>query len=193
MKFKNIQWNKILPVLVVLFMMAYVFSPRLKSLLVRGLMGVGFYKPDIPAITANGKYKPIPRVQLQDINNNIINLEDEKGKVVFINFWATWCPPCLAELPYINSLYGKLKNNPNVVFVTVDIDADLPKSTQFLQRRDYNFPVYFAIGAHELYNDGIPTTLVLNKKGQIVFSHFGRANYDSDQFKAFIDKLVEQP
>ena len=192
MKFRNIQWNKVLPVLVLLFMVAYVFSPNLKSLLVRGLMKVGFFKPEIPTITTNGKYEAAPNVVLEDINNNTINLEDAKGKVVFINFWATWCPPCLAELPSVNSLYEKVKDNPNVVFLTVDIDRDLHKSTNFLQIHDYHFPVYSAVGADKLYNQGIPTTLVINKKGEIVFSHFNRANYDSDQFEKFLSDLAKQ-
>jgi thiol-disulfide isomerase/thioredoxin len=193
MKLKKIPWNKILPVLLLFFLITYIFSPKLKSYMVKGLMAVGFFKPDIPEIKPNGQYKPAPLIQLYDINNNSINLQDEKGKVVFMNFWATWCPPCLAELPSINALYEKEKNNPGIVFVTVDIDKDLPKSTKFLQANDYHFPVYAALGAEKLYQEGIPTTLVINKEGAIVFSHFNRANYSGDQFAQFIEKLAKQP
>lgn len=193
MNLKKIKLDKVLPVLLLLFMAAYVFSPNLKSWITKGLMTVGFFKPDIPQLKPNVQYQPAPPVQLQTPDRKTINLQDEKGKVVFINFWATWCPPCLAELPTINALYEKEKGNPNVAFVTVDIDGDLPKSTKFLQIKDYTFPVYSATGAEKLYNEGIPTTLVIDKKGNIVFSHFNRANYNSDQFKKFLDDLAKQP
>jgi thiol-disulfide isomerase/thioredoxin len=193
MNLKKIKLDKVLPVLLLFFVVAYVASPNLKSWLTRGLMAVGFFKPDIPQVKSNGQYQPAPSVQLQTSDGKTINLQDQKGKVVFINFWATWCPPCLAELPTINALYEKVKGNPDVVFVTVDIDGDLPKSTKFLQAKDYGFPVYAATGAEKLYNEGIPTTLVIDKKGGIVFSHFNRANYNSDQFEKFIDDLAKQP
>jgi len=193
MNLKKIQWNKIAPVLVFFFMIAYVFSPQLKSWITSGLMQVGFFKPDIPDIKSNSKLTPAPDFQIQDAASRTFNLSDKKGKVVFVNFWATWCPPCLAELPSINALYEKEKNNPDVVFITVDIDRELAKTAKFMQMKKYNFPVYIAYGADKLYNDGIPTTLVIDKKGDIAFSHFNRANYNSDQFEAFIDKLVKQP
>jgi thiol-disulfide isomerase/thioredoxin len=193
MKLKKIEWNKVIPVLVLFFLVAYVFSPRLKSWVAMSLMKVGFFKPHIPDIKPGGHYNPAPSVQLQDINHRVINLNDEKGRVVFLNFWATWCAPCLAELPSINALYEKEKNNPNVVFITIDIDSNLPKSSAFMQIKDYHFPLYSATGAEKLYYDGVPTTLVINKKGEIVFSHFNRANYNNDQFTDFLEKLARQP
>src|SRR3569833_1485900 len=193
MNLKKIQWDKVILVLVLFFMIAYVSSPHLKSWITRGLMQVGFFKPDIPDIKPDSKFTPAPAIQIEDSNNKVFTLQDEKGKVVFINFWATWCPPCLAELPSINALYEKEKNNPDVVFITVDIDKELAKTAKFMQLKKYSFPVYIAYEANKLYNVGISTTLVINKKGDIVFSHFNRANYNSDQFEAFIDKLVKQP
>lgn len=193
MNLKKLKPDKVLPILLLFFLAAYVLSPRLKSWMIRGLMTVGFFKPDIPKLKPNGAYQQAPPVQLQTPDGRVINLQDQKGKVVFINFWATWCPPCLAELPTINALYEKEKSNPNVVFVTVDIDNELPKSTKFLKLKDYRFPVYAATGAKQLYNEGIPTTLVIDKKGDIVFSHFNRANYNSDQFEKFLDDLAKQP
>ncbi|MGZ3999211.1 MAG: TlpA family protein disulfide reductase [Mucilaginibacter sp.] len=193
MNLKKIKLDKVLPVLLLFFMVAYVLSPGLKSWITRGLMSVGFFKPDIPQLRPGTQYQPAPPIQLQTPDGKTINLPDEKGKVIFINFWATWCPPCLAELPTINALYEKIKGNPNVVFVTVDIDGDLPKSTKFLLLKDYGFPVYAAVGAEKLYSEGIPTTLVIDMKGSIVYSHFNRANYSSDQFEKFIDDLAKQP
>src|SRR5437588_6658240 len=101
MIFKRITFDRILTVLLVMFVVAYLYSPRVKSWVIMGLMMVGFFKPDIPK---PGEKKVVaPQMQVQDINGRVIDLQQLKGKVVFINFWATWCPPCLAELPSINA------------------------------------------------------------------------------------------
>jgi thiol-disulfide isomerase/thioredoxin len=158
-----------------------------------GLMMLGFFKPDIPK--PGEKPMPAPQMQVQDINGRTTDLQQLKGKVVFINFWATWCPPCLAELPSINALYQKVKDNPNIVFITVDVDNNLQKSTQFLQNKGYTFAVYGGGPAQvtdKLYENGIPTTLVIDKKGNIVFSHFNRANYDDEKFERFLTGLSKQ-
>jgi len=158
-----------------------------------GMMLLGFFKPDIPK--AGEKIAPAPAIQVQDINGKITDLQQLKGKVVFINFWATWCPPCLAELPSINALYQKAKNNPDIVFLTIDIDNNLRKSTQFLQNKGYTFSVYGGSPNQvpdKLYENGIPTTLVIDKKGNIVFTHFNRANYDDDKFLQFMLSLTKQ-
>ena len=134
-------------------------------------------------------------MQVQDINGRVTDLQKLKGKVMFVNFWATWCPPCLAELPSINKLYQKVKGNPDIVFLTIDIDNNLQKSTQFLQSKGYTFTVYGGSPAQvpdKLYENGIPTTLVIDKRGNIVFNHFNRANYDDDMFTAYLIGLSKQ-
>lgn len=158
-----------------------------------GMMMLGFFKPDIPK--AGEKSVPAPQMQVQDINGKVTDLQQLKGKVVFINFWATWCPPCLAELPSINALYQKVKNNPDIVFLAVDVDNNLQKSTQFLHNKGYSFNVFGGSAVQvtdRLYENGIPTTLVIDKKGNIVFNHFNRANYNDDKFLQFMLGLTKQ-
>jgi len=193
MNLKRLTFDRILTVLLVIFVVAYLYSPRVKSWVIMGLMMVGFFKPDIPKHSE--KPVPAPQMQVQDVNGRVTDLQQLKGKVVFINFWATWCPPCLAELPSINALYQKVKNNPHIVFLTIDIDNNLQKSTQFLQNKGYTFTVYGGNPAQvsdKLYENGIPTTLVIDKKGNIVFNHFNRANYNDDKFEQFISGLSNQ-
>jgi thiol-disulfide isomerase/thioredoxin len=193
MSLRKITFDKILTALVVLFAAAVLISPRVKSWVIMGLMMIGFFKPDIPK--TGEKVIPAPAMEVQDVSGKITDLQQLKGKVVFINFWATWCPPCLAELPSINALYQKVKDNPNIVVLAVDIDNNLQKSTQFLQNKGYSFPAYGGSSAQvpdKLYENGIPTTLVVDKKGNIVFSHFNRANYDDDKFLRFMLELNKQ-
>lgn len=160
-----------------------------------GLMMLGFFKPDVPQIKPGDKLEPLPAMQVQTVDGKVLDLQQQKGKVIFINFWAAWCAPCLAEMPSVNALYKKVKNNPNIVFLAVDVDNDLPKSSKFLLNQGYQFPACGGDSAHvpdKLYGNGIPTTLVVDKKGNIVFTHFNRANYDNDEFEKFLTDLAKE-
>ncbi|WP_281616148.1 TlpA disulfide reductase family protein [Flammeovirga sp. SubArs3] len=113
-----------------------------------------------------------------------IQLSDFKGKTVFINVWASWCPPCIAEMPSIQSLYDQLKNNEDVVFIMLNIDEDKEKANKFLKRKNYTFPIYERNSpTPEIFQSrSIPVTFVINKQGEIIYSHKGIANYDSQSF-----------
>lgn len=176
----------------VIFLAVYLYSARMKSWLIMGLMMIGFFKPEIPKSRLSDKPEPVPAMLVQNTNGETFDLQQQKGKVVFINFWATWCPPCLAELPSINTLYQKVKADTNIVFVTVDVDNNLVKSNQFLKDKGYTFPVYGGDESHvpnNLFGEGIPTTLVVDKQGNIVFRHLNRANYNNEEFIKFITDL----
>jgi len=195
MNLRKITWSQISTALLFLFVVALLYSPRLKSWVIMGLMTIGFFKPDIPQPKPGDKREPVPAMLVHNTDGKRVDLQQQKGKVVFINFWATWCPPCLAELPSVNALYQKVKTDTNVVFITVDVDNDLIKSTQFIHNKGYTFPVYGGSPADvpdKFYSNGIPTTLVVDKKGNIVFSHFNRANYDDQAFTEFISELAKQ-
>lgn len=160
-----------------------------------GFLLLGFFKPPIPQVKPGEKLPQGPAMIVQNSDGKVIDLQQQKGKVVFINFWATWCPPCLAELPSINGFYQKTKSNPNIVFLSVDVDNDLTKSALFLQKKGYLFPVYggtLNTLPRQFFSGSIPTTLVIDKKGFIVFNHIGHANYDDDQFAQYIIGLSKQ-
>jgi thiol-disulfide isomerase/thioredoxin len=168
---------------------AVLFVPSAKSLLIRGLMGVGLFQPKTEQAASS---LPIKDVIFRNSAGRIISLSSLKGKVVFINFWATWCPPCLAELPSINTLHNKLSNNPNLVFLIVDVDNQLGKSVPFIKNHGYNLPVFETITdiPSEMLSGSIPTTLVINKQGLMVFKHEGVADYNSDKFIGYLQKLA---
>src|ERR1700744_3525044 len=171
MKFKKITLSNVFTVLLVLFTVAVIFSARVKSWVIMGLLAVGFYNPHIPQLKPGEKLQPAPALVVQTVDGKVLDLQQQKGKVVFINFWATWCPPCLAELPSVNDLYLKVKDNPNIVFLSIDADNNLPKSSLFLKNKGYVFPVYGGEMKglpHTFYPEIIPTTVVIDKKGFIV-------------------------
>jgi thiol-disulfide isomerase/thioredoxin len=186
------KWFSIGNVLNALFFAAIItvlFIPAAKSLLIRGLMGVGLFQPKTEQTAGSLQAKDIT---FRDSAGRTISLSSLKGKVVFINFWATWCPPCLAELPSINTLHKKVSNNSNIVFLIVDADNQLSKSIPFIKDHGYNLPVFETVTdiPSEMLNGSIPTTLVINKQGHMAFKHEGVADYSSDEFIEYLQKLA---
>jgi thiol-disulfide isomerase/thioredoxin len=195
MKRRKISFSTIFTILFVLFVAACLYSARVKGWVIMGLMLVGFFKPPIPEVKPGDKLPLAPAMVVQNNDGKVIDLQQQKGKVVFINFWATWCPPCLAELPLINDLYLKVKDNPNIIFLAVDVDNNLSRSSQLLKKNGYLFSVY---GGKlnglpsQFYSGIIPTTLVIDKKGFVVFNHVDRANYADEKFAEYIIGLSKQ-
>lgn len=195
MKIKKTTLSQIFFVLMILFFVAYLYSPRMKSWLIEGFMMVGFFKPDIHEAKSGEKLYPAPPMVVEGVNAAKIDLQQQKGKVVFINFWATWCPPCLAELSSINDFYLKVKDNPNIVFISVDVDNNLQKSVPFVAQKGYSLPVYVTdmkVLPPPFYSGTIPTTLVINKDGFVVFNHVNRANYDDEKFAEYVIGLTKE-
>ena len=127
-------------------------------------------------------------------NNEIINTASLRGKVVFVNFWASWCGPCRAEFPSIEKLYTQFKDNPNVYFVMINVDDDISKALSYLEKEQFTIPLQHAYGAipDEVYTGTLPTTVVLDKKGRLRFSHEGFANYASENFIQQLHELIEE-
>jgi len=127
-----------------------------------------------------------------DENNKTLSTTDLKGKVVFINFWATWCPPCRAEMPSINNLYKEFSKDERFVFLFINEDEDAAKVTDYLNEKGYKLPVTKAVGPipKEVYSGTLPTTLVLNKEGKVVMKKEGLGNYDSKKFIAQLKSLL---
>lgn len=163
-----------------------IFSPTAKAWMFQGIISTGLFKADIKkeAIT---NPKSAPDFSLSDIHGNIISSTSLQGKIVLINFWASWCPPCRAEMPSLNKLYLELKGDNRFVFLFVNEDDDKSKAIQFIQKNNYSIPIYKRNHIPpEIYNGTLPTTVVLDKQGNIVLKHEGMADYHDDKF---IDQL----
>ena len=131
---------------------------------------------------------------LDELDGETLNFEDLKGKVVFINFWATWCAPCVAEMPSIDNLYEIYQDNPEVVFIMINVENKEDKVRKVLKKKKFSFSTYFpnATQIPKVYESkGIPTTFVLDKEGFIAYKKVGMASYDADNFVNFIARLAE--
>jgi thiol-disulfide isomerase/thioredoxin len=176
----------------IILILIVLFVPSVKAFMIQGLMEIGLFKPDVESKNFPAKLD-LSNIKFKDATGKTINLEELKGKVVFINFWATWCPPCLAEMPSINKFHQQFKNDPSIVFLMIDADGDFPKAQAYMDKRNYQMPVYtFASELpKELFKGSLPTTLVFDKKGRISFNEVGAANYTNPKFIAFIKQLKE--
>ncbi len=129
--------------------------------------------------------------QFADENGNPYNLSEAKGKVVFLNYWATWCPPCIAEMPSIQKLYDQYKDNPEVVFIFATTDPK-DKVDEFMSDNGYSLPVYYMHTAapEQLESRSIPFTVLIGKDGDIAIRKKGSADWNSKRVRKTIDELV---
>lgn len=125
---------------------------------------------------------------LEDMNGNKVSFESFKDQVVFLNFWATWCPPCVAEMPDIHDLYLE---NDKAEFVMISMDKDEMKAKSFVQRKGFEFPIYFLRSTlPPTYNtQSIPTTYLIDKEGLVKVENHGMAKYNTPTFKQLLDEL----
>lgn len=133
-----------------------------------------------------------PDWQLIGLNTTNVNFKELEGKVVFINFWATWCPPCIAEMPSIKKLYEAYKDEVVFLFVT---NEDWETVSKFYNKKEYNFPTYNSIGKtlQEFESSAIPATFIVSKEGKIVVDKKGPADWYSNTSKEIIESLLQNP
>ncbi|MAT42621.1 MAG: hypothetical protein CL609_09790 [Anaerolineaceae bacterium] len=119
--------------------------------------------------------KPIGDFELLDLNGNPAKLSDYAGKTVLINAWATWCPPCRAEMPALEAFYQKHQNSD---FVVLAVNAGEPQqlAADFINSYNYSFPVVLDPEAHTLLEMGVtgfPTSILVDGNGIVQYIHVG--------------------
>jgi thiol-disulfide isomerase/thioredoxin len=198
MKKKWFTLSNIFTGIFIVFILAMLLNPGLKATVIQGLMKIGLFQPDMPKVSGNEKITSslLPEdkeILLRNVDGTIFDLSAQKGKVIFINFWATWCPPCIAEMPSINKLYQKFKDDKNVLFIMVDVDNNPDKSNNFMKKKGFALPVYTQVSdiPTKYFSGTLPTTVILDKSGNIAFHHDGVADYSNSEVADFIKKLSE--
>ncbi|MCF8390349.1 MAG: TlpA family protein disulfide reductase [Bacteroidales bacterium] len=131
------------------------------------------------------------QMAFMDMEGNNVSISDLKGEVILLNFWATWCPPCRAEMPSLQKLYDSHGDRIVMLLVTSD---KLDVINQYLSDYNYNLPVYIqrTEATPNFQVRSIPTTFLIAKDGQIVSTKTGAANWNSDAFKKELDKLLAE-
>lgn len=126
--------------------------------------------------------------RLLDRDGNKVDISGFRGKTLFINVWASWCGPCRIEMPYIQSLYDKVKEQNNIEFLMVATDNDFSKSLQFVKTKEFTFPVYHAFEGlnSSMFTKSIPVTMIVDPEGKVIYYLNGTNNFDTDHFRNFL-------
>ena len=133
-----------------------------------------------------------PDFTLKDLNGKTVSLSAFKGKVILLNFWATWCPPCRAEMPSLNKLYNILKPR-GLEVVAVSTDRSISDIKDFIESHRVGFPILFDSerSASKLYRVfSMPTTFLIDRKGVIVEKFYGEYDWTEPETKEKIEKLL---
>jgi len=190
MEFIKKHWSNILFFSLLIFMFTPAGMP-LRALLIKGVSY-------ITSRVENLEIDKEERLKLTDYNwqlvtadSHSVNLQDYKGKVIIINNWATWCPPCVAEMPSLAELYKQYKEQVVFLFVAQDKPE---KVAAFLQKNNLDIPVVFIQSdmPQLLQSSSIPTTFIINKRGEIVVKKIGAADWNSGQVHKILNKLIKE-
>jgi thiol-disulfide isomerase/thioredoxin len=144
------------------------------------------------AATWDSKNTALGEFELTDLEGRKWSHADLKGKVAFINFWATWCSPCRAELPYVQKLREQLKDRKDVVVLTLNTDEEVGKVEPFMKENKFTFPVL--LGQAYADNQGInsiPRNWIISLDGKVVFEGIGFGG-EGDEWVKRATQLIEK-
>jgi peroxiredoxin len=151
-----------------------------------GLEALGFSVYDAPMALKDFSVK--------DMDGKAQSLKDLKGKIALINFWATWCPPCRAEMPAIESLWKAMKAKDFYV-MGISLSEKPATVATFIKTNGYSYPIFLdqsgSIGS-QFNVRSIPTTLVIDKSGKAIATIIGGAPYDSAEALAIFSELASK-
>jgi len=159
-----------------------------------GIIACSPARPTGPVVRDDSKRKHAPDFALKDADGKLVHLADYRGKVVLLDFWATWCGPCVIEIPWFQEFQRKYKDRGFEV-LGVSMDDDGWKAiTPFVQRRKINYRVVLGddkTGDQYGGLEALPTTFVIDRNGRIAAVHVGLAS--KKDFSDAIEKLLEDP
>lgn len=194
---KSIWTKRVVGLLVVLlavalgFSLSRIFSPG------GGLYGSKEEQPealyrDVSGVPQIGQ--EAPDIAFKSYEGKNYRLSDLRGKVVLLNFWATWCPPCRQEMPSMDAAYKELKDK-GLVIVAVSVDRDGKAAVaEFKQKMSFSFPVALdteAKAARVYRVTSIPANFIIDRQGKIVNKVVGAVDWNSQQAKGSLVKLLD--
>jgi thiol-disulfide isomerase/thioredoxin len=132
---------------------------------------------------------------LKDLQGQPVDLGKYRGKTVFLNIWATWCPPCVGEMPSIARLAREPRlAGKNIEFVCVSADRDADTVREFLGGKDWPMTILHSTNMPPAYEtEGIPATFILSPAGRIVTAEVGASDWDRPEIVQFLEKTAATP
>lgn len=159
---------------------------------IEGEKAVPVEKEEVATTPSSSAAPDYMNISLKGYGVKDANVQDFLGKVVFVNHWGSWCPPCRMEMPSIQELYNKYGDQVEFVMIATEKrpDAHVP----YIEKEGFTFPVYTATSpiSTELKPRAFPTTYVLDKTGKIRVSDVGAKDWNADQVHQMLDGLLAE-
>ena len=168
-----------------IFLTPYIFEDRAR--------GENHFIESLTLIRFDEKVKA-QNFALKDLNGNEVHLEDYRGKIIFLNFWTTWCPACLVEMPSMEKLYRKFKNN-DFVILAVDMQEDLETVKKFKAKFKLSFPILLdeeGVVASYYGVRAIPATYFIDRAGYLYAAAMGARDWASEDAFLLIKHLLDK-
>ena len=186
MNFKKYLNKKNISNLLFIIAMAVMLYPPSREWVMRQVA----FSPKIKSVENSDKLTSY-NWQLKGLNTGDIDFENLKGKIIFVNFWATWCPPCRAELPMIQKFYDDYNGKIEFILVTNESWSTVEK---FFNEKQYNLPVFNSINvppSNFTKTNSIPASYLIDEDGNVVIEKVGAANWKSDSLKKYIEEHLK--
>jgi len=160
----------------------------LRILTVVGLGLVGLWM----SLRAPARSREAPKFVLPDLSGKVVRMDDLRGKVVLLNLWATWCPPCIEEMPTLEALSKKMTGR-DFVLLAISEDEHSEDVAPWIEQRGLTFPVLLdargQVGA-DLGITGYPETFIVDRTGRIVHHHIGYRDWAEPGIVAALERLM---
>ena len=171
----------------------------LATLVLLGMTWTGAFAADLPPLShtlTRQAPSPAPALKLKGLDGAVHDLARLRGRVVLVNFWATWCPPCRREMPSMERLSQALKGEPFSV-LAVDVGEDADTIDLFTSQLDAapTFPILLDTRSHTLQAwkvAGLPTTFLVDKRGRIIASAIGGREFDHPELIRAVRALLRE-
>jgi thiol-disulfide isomerase/thioredoxin len=158
-----------------------------KKLILALIIGISFF-----AISCASQQETMD-FTLKDLSGNNVSLSDYRGKVVFLDFWATWCPPCRMSIPEVEQMYEEYKDNDNVVMLGINMAEDKNTIEKFMEKNKISYNILLGDGktAGQFAIRGIPAFFVIDQNGNIHNKFVGFTPGLKASWKKSIDELLK--
>ena len=141
--------------------------------------------------------EPAPEFEFVTLDKKQIRVSELKGKVVVLNFWATWCGPCIAEMPYFQTVVDSYKDNPDVAFFAVSVDDNRAPVRPFIEKNEYTMTVVYGSEAAKKYKIyGIPRMVLIDRNGVIQYFESGFGDSGEEWIEGLtlrVEELMASP
>ena len=190
-KKKESLWSKITDVLMILLIVGLII-PTTRTPILVFFKQITNFSPSVSAEDDYGKLNSNDYLwTLVDESGQQVRLEQFSDKPIFINFWATWCAPCLAEMPSIAELQKEFGQEVHFVFISYE---DFSKTIPLLREKQWDFKTYVPANQEPkiLQSNSLPTTFIIDKHGKIVVRETGNKKWSGNSVKELLRELIKQ-